>query len=72
MKPVIRVQELPDQVLLEVFRHATWVPYSIEFSDLVLKSLQSSQAKQIAREYRLSLVSAGSPFLWACNEPSIR
>jgi hypothetical protein len=67
-KPVIRVQGLPDQVLIEVFRHATWVPYGIEFSDLVLKNVQSSRAKQIAKEYRLSLVSARSSLLWVYNE----
>ncbi|KAF9441380.1 hypothetical protein P691DRAFT_766356 [Macrolepiota fuliginosa MF-IS2] len=55
-KPPIDIETLPDELLAEVFRHATWVPYGIDPSDLVIKRLQSSRAGEIVKEYRLSLV----------------
>lgn len=55
-KPAIHIQVLPDELLTEVLRHATWVPYGLDLSDLVFKRMQSSRAKEVMRAYRLSLV----------------
>jgi len=48
---------LPNELLVEILRHATWVPYDIAPSDLVAKRLQSMQAKKQRRDYMQSLAS---------------
>ncbi len=55
-KSVIHIEMLPDDVLREVLRHATWVPYGIDPSDMVEKRLQSSHSKDLTKMYRASLV----------------
>ncbi|KXN81347.1 hypothetical protein AN958_05156 [Leucoagaricus sp. SymC.cos] len=54
--PAVYIGTLPDELLCEVFRYATSMPYGIESSDLVLKRMQSSEAVRIQREYGESLV----------------
>jgi len=51
------LDRLPDELLAEVLRHATWVPYGIAPSDLVMKRLESTQAKKQRRDYMQSLAS---------------
>jgi hypothetical protein len=57
-RPIIHIKFLPDELLNEVLvRHATWVEYTIDPSDLVVQMLQSSEAVKLKKEYRQSLVS---------------
>jgi len=53
----ISLDALPDELLVEILRHATWVPYDIAPSDLVAKRLQSAPARKQQRDYMQSLAS---------------
>jgi hypothetical protein len=55
-RPTFDIEVLPDELLIEVLRHATWVPYGIDASDMVVKCLQSTEASAIAKKYKQSLV----------------
>lgn len=55
-KSAIRIDLFPEEVLNEVIRHATWVPYGISPSDMVEGWYQSSHSKDLTRKYRASLV----------------
>lgn len=50
------IEMFPNDVLGEIFRHATWVPYGINPMDLVEKRFQSSYSRDLTKEYRASLV----------------
>ncbi|KAJ3557033.1 hypothetical protein NP233_g11839 [Leucocoprinus birnbaumii] len=53
---IFRLVDLPDDLLLEVLRQATWVPYDIAPTDLVMREFRSSDVDDLAKEYRRSLV----------------
>ncbi|KXN88450.1 hypothetical protein AN958_07361 [Leucoagaricus sp. SymC.cos] len=55
-RPTICLDKLPDELLGEVLRHATWVPYGIHPSDLVASRMQSSEAVENQKDYIHSLV----------------
>lgn len=55
-KLVLHIDILPDELVKEILRHATWVPYDIDPSDMVPKRIQSSRYKDVIKQYRSSLV----------------
>ncbi|KAF5350577.1 hypothetical protein D9756_008552 [Leucocoprinus leucothites] len=55
-RPEFHIGALPDELILEILRHATWVPYGIAPTDLVVKRFQSTEAAALEKEYRQSLV----------------